>query len=427
MNFLLFLLKIIFFPVIYVYRKFPFKFRRTIASKLLGFLTFFKVFFSLFGSVVSFEKDKKNIRDKKDPQGVKLLYLAFFFTGLFSVWAYYAEFDQVITGEGKVFPFSRLQTIEHFEGGLLEKIHVSRGDSVNKNDLLVSLSPLQADSDYNIQSSNVALLGIKIARLEAEYANEDDFTIDKKIQNEFNDIFENEYFLFKRRRSLYKNELSQRVNNIMVSRVRVSSAQAVYVASGEELEITKLLVEKGLESKLSYIKAKRVFAESNSAKDIAMEELTIAKSNLVSFKIEAKTEVLNELSKVKADFMAATQGIRVAADKADRTQIRAPIDGIVNRVLISTEGSAVKAGETVVELVPADQTIVVEANILPADRRLFLISLFLSSDADETSFASSLSFAITFGVFKSSKIDSIIDSQGNLESTSTSDSSNSTL
>ena len=46
-------------------------------------------------------------------------YLAFFFTGLFSVWAYYAEFDQVITGEGKVYPFSRLQTIEHFEGGVV--------------------------------------------------------------------------------------------------------------------------------------------------------------------------------------------------------------------------------------------------------------------------------------------------------------------
>ena len=65
--------------------------------------------------------------------------------------------------------------------------------------------------------------------------------------------------------------------------------------------------------------------------------------------------------------MAAFEGIRVAADKADRTQIRAPIDGIVNRVLISTRGSVVKPGETVVEVVPADQTIVVEANVLPAD------------------------------------------------------------
>ena len=70
---------------------------------------------------------------------------------------------------------------------------------------------------------------------------------------------------------------------------------------------------------------------------------------------------------MKSEYLAAYEGIRVAADKADRTQIRAPIDGIVNRVLISTRGSVVKPGETVVEVVPADQTIVVEANVLPSD------------------------------------------------------------
>ena len=96
----------------------------------------------------------------------------------FVIWAYFAKFDQVITAEGKVYPFSRLQEIEHYEGGLLDKIHVKRGEAVRKNQLLVSLSPLSADSDFNIQKANIALLLlIKKARLESEYLNKKSFPL----------------------------------------------------------------------------------------------------------------------------------------------------------------------------------------------------------------------------------------------------------
>ena len=106
----------------------------------------------------------------------------------FVIWAYTAKFDQVITAEGKVFPFSRLQEIEHYEGGLLDKIHVKRGEVVNKNQLLVSLSPLSADSDFNIQKANIALLLIKKARLESEYAGEKNFKITEEIKKKYDQI-----------------------------------------------------------------------------------------------------------------------------------------------------------------------------------------------------------------------------------------------
>ena len=135
----------------------------------------------------------------------------------------------------------------------------------------------------------------------------------------------------------------------------------------EEFSVVSSLYEKGLESRLSKIKSERAYAESAASRDIAEQELIKAKSELNSLKLDQQAKVLAELSEVKSEYLAAFEGIRVAADKADRTQIRAPIDGIVNRVLISTRGSVVKPGETVVEVVPADQTIVVEANVLPSD------------------------------------------------------------
>ena len=103
--------------------------------------------------------NEKGSKERSDSSGLMYLILLLF-TG-FVIWAYFAKFDQVITAEGRVYPFSRLQEIEHYEGGLLDKIHVKRGEAVRKNQLLVSLSPLSADSDFNIQKANIALLLIK--------------------------------------------------------------------------------------------------------------------------------------------------------------------------------------------------------------------------------------------------------------------------
>ena len=120
----------------------------------------------IFRHVFSHEKGSK---ERLGSSG--LMYLILLLFAGFVIWAYFAKFDQVITAEGKVYPFSRLQEIEHYEGGLLDKIHVKEGRQFAKIKLLVSLSPLSADSDFNIQKANIALLLIKKARLEAEYLN----------------------------------------------------------------------------------------------------------------------------------------------------------------------------------------------------------------------------------------------------------------
>ncbi|MFL2656639.1 MAG: HlyD family type I secretion periplasmic adaptor subunit [Burkholderiaceae bacterium] len=299
--------------------------------------------------------------------GFYLLVPIVFLFGAFLIWAYLAKFDQVITAEGKVYPFSSLQEIEHYEGGLLKKVHVKRGDLVLKDQLLMSLSPLSADSDFNIQRGNIALLIIRKARLEAEYLGKKNFKIDQKTNKKFQQIYDNEYSLFLRRKDLFKQQNENNKNSIRMAESRYIASQAAFEASLEERTVVSNLFEKGLESRLSKIKADRAFAESKASKDIAAQELNRAKFELNSFKLEHQAKVLEELSKVKSDYLSAYEGIRVAADKAERTQIRAPIDGVVNRVLVSTLGSVVKPGETVVEIVPADQTIVVEANVLPSD------------------------------------------------------------
>ena len=170
---------VLFSPVIYIYRKLPFSMRRKIVSNSKGFFGFGGKFVVVMRHLFSFEGSSKS------GAGTGLLYIILSIFGGFVIWAFTAKFDQVITAEGKVFPFSRLQEIEHYEGGLLDKIHVKRGEVVTRNQLLVSLSPLSADSDFNIQKANIALLLIKKARLEAEYLGKKNFEISNEIKDKY--------------------------------------------------------------------------------------------------------------------------------------------------------------------------------------------------------------------------------------------------
>ena len=183
-----------------------------------GFMGFIGRSFVILQHVFSYEKGRK---DGEGNSG--LLYVVLLLFVGFVIWAYTAKFDQVITAEGKVYPFSRLQEIEHYEGGLLEKIHVKRGESVSKNQLLVSLSPLSADSDFNIQKANIALLLIKKSRLESSMQ-ENKILIFLGNQGKYNQIFDNEYALLKRK-ALFDEELLKSENNILMASSRFEASR----------------------------------------------------------------------------------------------------------------------------------------------------------------------------------------------------------
>lgn len=315
----------------------------------------------LLRDLFSYESDG---RERASSQMLFLVSGAFL---AFLIWGYLAHFDQVITAQAKVYPFSRLQTIEHFEGGRIEKIHVRQGDSVNSGDLLISLSPLQTDSELIIQKDNVALLGVRLARLIAEYEGKRSFTVDPDVERQFPMVVQNERALFLERHNQRLATLMQRQSDIMAAKARVRSSAASLDAVDQELRIVRQLVERGLEPALTLIRNEKALSEARAAVETAEQELARSESAYTFAQKESQTSILSELAKVRSDFTAASQNILVSADKADRSQIRSPLNGIVNRVLVSTEGGTVKPGETVVEIVPQGSTIVVEANVLPAD------------------------------------------------------------
>jgi len=283
------------------------------------------------------------------------------------LWSIFAELDQVVSAHGKVISSDRLQTVEHFEGGRVSKIHVKAGETVRKDDLLVSLAPVQTQGELNIAKESFALSTVRLARLNAELAQKPVIEISELIRKEFADIVRTEQVLLRERLTQYSSQISQRRNDIASAKTKLTSAEVGMTAAREEFSVVRQLVERGLEARLSLIRAEKTLADANSAVITAKEELSKAQSALSAFSNEYQAGVLAELSKTRAELSSSRENVRVMGDKNERTEVRSPISGTVNRVLVTTEGESVRSGEPIFEIVPSESSVIVEAKVAPSD------------------------------------------------------------
>jgi adhesin transport system membrane fusion protein len=356
-----FLLRTIFLPIIYLISKLPLGFRKGVIARFNRADSRLRVSALLLGRLFAYEADD---REKASSQ---LLTVITFFTLVFLAWGYFAQIDQVIQAEAKVYPFSRLQSIEHFEGGRVSAINVRQGEQVKAGDVLITLSPLQAGSEYVIRKDSVGALGIRLARLNAELDERSSFPIPPNVGNEFREVVATERAQFVERRSQRQAAVSQKRSEISGAESRLASARAAFAGAEQEEGVVRQLVERGLEPKLSLIRIEKTLEQERSNVRVAEQDIIKAEQALQYLLKEQRTGILSEISEVRSQYTAASEDIKVAADKADRTKVRSPINGVVNRVLVSTMGGTVKPGETIVEIVPEGSTIIVEANVLPSD------------------------------------------------------------
>jgi len=294
----------------------------------------------------------------------------FIIFGIFVIgilWSVLAELDQVVSAQGKVISSGRLQVVEHFEGGRVQKIHVKTGQEVNSGDLLISLVPIQAEGEFNVAKENNAGLAIRLARLNAELSQTNKLDLPDQVLKDYPDIVRTELALLKEKQSYFQSQQLQKRNDIASARARFNSADSGLSAAKEETRVVKQLVERGLEAKLSLVRAEKSLAEATSAMLVAKEEILKAEQALSSFIKEYQTNLLNEITKSRSEFSSSRENVRISADKSDRTTLRSPVSGTVNRILVTTEGQTVKAGEPVAEIVPSGSSVIIEAKVTPAD------------------------------------------------------------
>lgn len=302
-------------------------------------------------------------RERLSTQLVFVIAVAFLGIGL---WSVYMEIDQVINAEGKLIPSAKLQTIEHYEGGRIETIHVRAGDPVEPGDLLLTLSPLQAQSELKVSDQQTALLQIRAARIEAELKGASSLMLTgAALSQSYAETLRTETSLMRERQAQLASSLRQREGDVAGIEARLTAALATKRAIDQEEEITARLVERGLEPRISLVRIERAQAEALGTIAQAREELGKARAALQTLHDDYRSGLVGELAKVQSELVASRASVTISRDKLERSVLRAPTAGTVNRVLVSTVGGTVKPGERVIEIVPGDAELSVEARVAP--------------------------------------------------------------
>ena len=309
-----------------------------------------------------------------------LLLTIFGFFAIFILWASIAELDEVTRASGRIVPSKQIQVIQNLEGGIVKEILVRQGDSVKAGDLLVKLDRTQFDAEFNRNEEEYFSLGATVTRLQAE-SNFEEPVFDELFITEHENMVTRELNLFNARKAEFDaslNSLKARLKQIEqeqieaeVSLVSAKSASELAIA---EVDMLRPLVERGIEPQLELIRAEQRQIEANGEHRKA--ELGIEKAiksvEETNLQIEAarqkfRSAALTELNEAQTNRNQLVDSLPALSDRVNRTDVLAPTDGVINQVLVTTIGGVVESGMPIVELVPLDDTLLVEAEVQPSD------------------------------------------------------------
>lgn len=314
-----------------------------------------------------------------------LLVLLFGF-GAFAVWASVAPIDGAAVAPGVLAVESTRKTVQHFEGGIVEEILVHEGDHVEKGQVLIRLDDTEASAQLEIVRSQYLALLAREARLIAERDGNEDIQFPEELLQERRDArieeaIDGEQRVFRARRKALAGEkdvLKQRVEQLE-EQIRGLEAQAETKLKRielyqEEIDGLKELFKKGLGDKSRLREWERLVAELEGERaehqaTIAATRVRITETELqiVQLDRQQNTEVTSQLREVETRLADLSERQRALRKTLERTEIVAPVSGSVVAVNLHTIGGVVRPGEALLDIVPMDETLIVEAQVSPVD------------------------------------------------------------
>ncbi len=295
-------------------------------------------------------------------------------------WAYFTQVETLARSQGRVIPSGKVQLIQNLEGGIVSAIHVKPGQRVREGELLVSLSETQFDSDLQSRLQQAHSLSARLARLNAESEGTQPI-FDAQLQRNGREFLDLERNAFETRAGQLRSQLEmlqaqidQKAQELQENRIALVTATKTLELGNEERDILAKLVAKGLEPKLELVRLDRSLADAQGREETArsaIKRLQAAVSETLARKESAirqfKSDARAEANKTTAEYRSLKEVLPGLQDKKGRTEMRSPVSGIVNRVMVNTVGGVVKPGEPIVEVVPLEEQLVLEANVSPSD------------------------------------------------------------
>lgn len=295
-------------------------------------------------------------------------------------WAAFAVLDEVTRGEGKVIPTRQIQILQSLDGGIVSEILVKEGQSVKIGDLLLKVDPTRMVSSLRENQSQYLSLLAKAARLQA-LADGARFIPPPAVAQEAPGIIAQERALYESRRAeldatigVFRQQASQRSQELISAKARREQASQSYTLTARELEMTRPLVKTGAVSDVELLRLERDVARYRGERDSANSDIPRLESSVLEasrkmqeVELTFRNVARSELSEVNAKISALSEGSAALEDRVNQTEIRSPVNGTVKQLKVNTVGGVVQPGKDVIELVPSDDALLLEARVLPKD------------------------------------------------------------
>jgi len=315
----------------------------------------------------------------QSPRGGRtILWATIFLCVIFLTWAAFSEVEQVTRGQGKVIPASQIQVVQNLEGGILAELHVKVGDSVKKDQLLLRIDETRFVSSVEQIRSKSASNRAKAARLMAEATGSATFNAPADAQSlttaSERALFESRKAELRQSMDVKQEQINQRQNELKEQNTRLRELSKSYELYQKEIRLTKPLVGTGAVSEMEVLQLERKAGEMQGEIETIKQSIPRVQSKIEESRAAMRELKLNFANKAKAEYneVAAQLGEDSASslalkDRLDRTLVKSPVNGTVNRILVNTVGGVIQPGMNLVEIVPTEGTLLIEAKIKPAD------------------------------------------------------------
>lgn len=309
-----------------------------------------------------------------------LLYVMALVLLLLLVWAAFASVDEVARGEGRVIPSRQLQVIQSFDGGVVDEILVHEGQVVEAGDLLLRIDPTRFISSFRESRAQYLSLQAKAERLKALTSGAA-FVLPPDVMSEAPDVAAYEQRLFEtslleraEQLRIARDQQVQREEEYKEIQAKVTQTTRAHELARQELQVTKPLLTSGAISEVEILRLEGDVSNADGARKQALAQLARseaavaeAEGKLREVELTINNKWRNELSEVMGKLASLEEGSRGLADRIKYAEIRSPVRGTVQRLLVNTVGGVVQPGNQVLEIIPLDDQLLIEAKVAPKD------------------------------------------------------------
>tara|TARA_R110000782_G_scaffold78276_1_gene154858 strand:- start:53419 stop:54825 length:1407 start_codon:yes stop_codon:yes gene_type:complete len=301
---------------------------------------------------------------------------------LFLVWACFFQVDKVTRGQGRVLPSVQNQVVQHLEGGIVEKLLVQEGERVRKGQVLMHVTNQFTAAEFENARTDVTAKRIALARMDAEVAGAREFHVPEELAKQAPDIAASEEALFYSNINQRGQESGIITEQASAKRAELASLNARLDNLRKEEKLIMIQLDKlerayqaeaisereVLDKRSSLLSLRTRIADVQNQIPATRAELAEAGARRGQIWTKSVQDTKEKANQLRLELSKAGEALGAYRDKAKREEIRAPMDGIVNKLFVQTVGGVIKGGDPLVEIVPVDKVVMVEARIAPKDR-----------------------------------------------------------